>query len=306
MNSTSIPESSSSWEESPYGYVPTRYVTLIFLVWFGVSTMLHIFQAIKARTWFMTYTVVLAGIGEALAWGGRLWSSYEPSSEDPFMMQITTAVISPTPLLAATFIITGIIITQLGPSYSRLPPRLYSAIFLTSDLIALVVQAVGGALASIQDDPSMGANIMLGGIVFQTVVIIVYSIVTSEFLWRYLKDKPIANRPSAKTGRGFLYTKLKWMIAALGASTVLLFIRAIYRIIELSEGWSGTVITTEWYFNVFDGVPVGLAFTLLNVCHPGWMIHPIRDIFRPENLEMGEAKKFGSSSQDSTRASSTV
>ncbi|TFK97971.1 RTA1-domain-containing protein [Pterulicium gracile] len=304
MNTTSIlPATESPEDRSLYGYTPTTYVTLIFLVWFGVSTLLHVFQAIKTRTWFMLYTATLAGLGETLAWVGRLWSSYSPTSRNAFMMQITTAIMSPTPLLAAIFIISGIVITQLGPSYSRFPSKLYTIIFLTCDTIALVAQGVGGALASTQDDPTTGGNIMLGGIVFQTAVIIAYSIITIEFMWRYLKDKPIANRASVKTGRGFLYTKLKWMIAALCVCTTLLFIRAIYRIIELSEGWRGAVITTEWYFNVFDGVPVGLGITLMNVCHPGWIIHPVRDIFRPENSEFAETKKSGSGSQDSTQAS---
>lgn len=55
--------------------------------------------------------------------------------------------------------------------------------------------------------------------------------------------------------------------------------------------------------DVFDGVPVGLGITLMNVCHPGWIIHPVRDIFRPENSEFAETKKSGSGSQDSTQAS---
>lgn len=85
---------------------------------------------------------------------------------------------------------------------------------------------------------------MLGGIVFQTgklrwalksrllgdyslpiVVIVVYSMCSGEFFFRYLKDRPIIGRPSVKIGRGVMYLKVKWMIGALLLSTLLLFIR---------------------------------------------------------------------------------
>ena len=49
--------------------------------------VLHFGQAIHRRAWFLLPTAVLAGIGEMIGWGGRLWSSYEPLADDPYMMQ---------------------------------------------------------------------------------------------------------------------------------------------------------------------------------------------------------------------------
>ena len=111
--------------------------------------------------------------------------------------RITTTIISPSFLTAALFKIVGDIIILLGPDYSRLKPvtckqpfptscicsvdviahahahDLDLAVFITLDVAALVVQAVGGAQASIAaqtgNDPEPGGDIMLYGIVVQLI-----------------------------------------------------------------------------------------------------------------------------------------
>jgi len=50
--------------------------------------------------------------------------------------------------------------------------------------------------------------------------------------------------------------------------------RSIYRTIELADGWNGRIITTEWYFNVFDATPIVLAMVAINIFHPGRLISP--------------------------------
>jgi len=110
-------------------------------------------------------------------------------------VRITTTIISPSFLTAALFKIVGDIIILLGPDYSRLKPvtckqsfhmsclcsvdviahahDLDLVVFITLDVAALVVQAVGGAQASIAaqtgNDAEPGGDIMLYGIVVQLI-----------------------------------------------------------------------------------------------------------------------------------------
>jgi len=110
-------------------------------------------------------------------------------------VRITTTIIAPSFLTAALFKIVGDIIILLGPKYSRLKPvtckqffpasclcrvdvsaythYLDLVVFITLDVAALVVQAVGGAKASIaaqtNNDPQPGGDIMLYGIVVQLI-----------------------------------------------------------------------------------------------------------------------------------------
>ena len=74
-------------------------------------------------------------------------------------------------MAAGLFFILGTLTNRLGVHYVFLRPKIFSIIFVTCDVIALVIQAIGGANASISftngKDPEPGAKIMVGGIIFQ-------------------------------------------------------------------------------------------------------------------------------------------
>ncbi|KAH6908163.1 RTA1 like protein-domain-containing protein [Coprinopsis sp. MPI-PUGE-AT-0042] len=258
--------------DEQYGYVPSLPVAIVFIVLFSVTT------TIRRRTWFMLGTVVLCGVLEILGWSGRLWAHYDPLGATPFQIQIVSTIIGPTPLLAANFVIFGRIIRRLGSPYSRITARWYTIIFCTCDVISLVVQAVGGAFASMSEtleEANRGGRIMLGGIAFQLAIIVIYSIMATEYCVRYSKNRPIRSFGMKHTefmARGELTSKLRLMLAGLAFNTAYRNFRAVYRTIELSDGWNGRIITTELYFNVLDGAMVVLAIYTFNYCHPGRLL----------------------------------
>ncbi|KAJ7664512.1 RTA1 like protein [Mycena polygramma] len=261
--------------DSQYGYIPTEKVALIFLALFGFSTALHMGQAVYFRMWWLLPTACLCGIGELVGWSGRLWSSFSPSLDDPYMMQITTTIIAPTPLIAVSFILLGRIVERVGPCFSRISPRWYSRIFVSCDFVALVVQGLGGGLAASADDEAganMGAHIMLGGIIFQFVAIIVYTACAIDFLRNYNGSRPVREVQLSARVEHPMDPQVKQMIYALAFSTFVLLVRSVYRIIELATGWHGKIIETEIYFNVFDGAMVVLAIFTINIAHPGLLL----------------------------------
>ncbi|KAJ3809465.1 RTA1-domain-containing protein [Lentinula aff. lateritia] len=262
----------------PYGYRPTRSICILFLCLFGISSLIHFSQALFYRKWFFLYTAVLAGLVEILGWSGRLWSNQNLPNSTAFTMQITCTIMGPTPLLAANFIILAGVIRKFGDCYCRLSPRLYSIIFLSCDFIALAVQGGGGGIASATKDTdtvNLGSHIMLGGIAFQFVVIICYVVLAIEFFWRYSRGRPVRSRSGVVSK---LSTKVavdehdRLMIYALIFNTSCLFLRAIYRTVELTDGFHGKIIETQWLFNVFDGAMIVLAMYAFNVAHPGRLL----------------------------------
>ncbi|KAJ7617381.1 RTA1-domain-containing protein [Roridomyces roridus] len=272
-----------------YGYIPTKAIAILFLALFGLSTILHIGQAARFKTWWLIPTIVLCGIGELIGWGGRLWSSVNHDIHNGFLMQITCTIISPTPLLAASFLVMGRVIPRLGTKYSVLTPRMYTFLFLPCDIIALVVQGLGGGVASSAKPGDLtvanrGSNIMLAGIAFQFAVIIVFSLFTIDFLRRYLWDRPVRNGGST---RGVLTPRLKTIFIALALTSLFLFIRSVYRLIELKDGWLGRVIRTQVYFNVLDGAMVVLAITTWNFLHPGLLLQQSAVERKCGNIELG-------------------
>uniref|UniRef100_A0A8H7XYP2 RTA1-domain-containing protein n=1 Tax=Psilocybe cubensis TaxID=181762 RepID=A0A8H7XYP2_PSICU len=271
-NGTVVDHIDGNDSDNPYGYVPSRTVAIIFLSLFTASTVIHGWQASHYRKWWLLYTACLCGVIELAGWSGRLWSSFSPLLDSPFQMQITCTIIAPTPLLAASFIIFGDIIKILGPMYSRLNPRLYTIIFTSCDVVSLVVQGVGGGLAASSDGPD-GAEM--------AIIILVFCACAIEFGYRYTYGIPFPAgirsprnifRTGHSIGRGDLTIRIQLMCYALVFSTTVLFIRAIYRIIELTDGWNGRIIQTELYFNVLDGAMVVLAIYTLNIFHPGMML----------------------------------
>jgi hypothetical protein len=61
-------------------------------------------------------------------------------------------------------------------------------------------------------------------------------------------------------------------------SIVCIYIRSIYRTIELSQGWSGYLITHESYFIALDGAMMIFSVAVFNVLHPGWLLPSGRTI----------------------------
>ncbi|KAJ6470863.1 RTA1 like protein-domain-containing protein [Mycena sanguinolenta] len=278
-------DSTTDLDDSQYGYTPQEWVAILFLALFGISTVLHAAQATYFRMWWLFPTAVLCGLGELAGWVGRLWSSQNPEANTPFIIQICCTIIAPTPLLAASFMIMSRLVGRLGTSYSLLTPKWFTILFLPCDLIALVVQGVGGGMASSANTlagANKGANVMLGGIGFQFAVIIIFTALASDFSLRYMRNKPIR---TSEAPRGALTLRLKLMASALAFSTVVLIVRSIYRLIELSGGWDGHVIRTEVYFNVLDGGMVTLAIFTLNFVHPGLFLQPA-----PEDADYAAVK----------------
>ncbi|KZT64812.1 RTA1-domain-containing protein [Daedalea quercina L-15889] len=275
MRALDARDSSDDFTENPYGYVPTEWICILFLVLFSLSTAIHFFQLVHTRLWWLIPTVCTAGALEILGWVGRLWSSLNADAENPYLMQIVTTIIAPTPLVAANFVILGELIWRLGPSYSRLSPVWYTAVFVSCDIVSLVVQAVGGGIAATAvnqyESPANGGHIMLAGIAFQMASITVYMLLAAEFVFRFMYDRPARDIVHA-SGRHHFNRNTKLMLLGLTFSSLCIYIRSVYRTVELAEGWDGYIISTQHYFNWLDGGMIALAMFCLNFLHPGYLL----------------------------------
>jgi hypothetical protein len=57
---------------------------------------------------------------------------------------------------------------------------------------------------------------------------------------------------------------------SLALATLCIFIRSVYRVVELSEGWTGHLIRQQWLFVGLEGVMVVVAVVALNSFHPAF------------------------------------
>jgi hypothetical protein len=65
-------------------------------------------------------------------------------------------------------------------------------------------------------------------------------------------------------------TKFRGFLAALAIATICIFVRSVYRVVELSEGWTGYLIKQQGLFIGLEGVMVLVAVIVLNVFHPAF------------------------------------
>ena len=62
---------------------------------------------------------------------------------------------------------------------------------------------------------------------------------------------------------------MKIFLVGMSIVTLMIFIRCIYRTVELLGGWDGYIITYEDFFACFDGFSMIIALGAFNVFHPG-------------------------------------
>ncbi|KAL4873467.1 hypothetical protein BDV12DRAFT_208480 [Aspergillus spectabilis] len=273
--------------ETPYGYAPSLAAGVVFLVLFSITMIGQTVQMIWKRTWWCS-VFAIGSLTEVIGWAGRTWSAECPYNSQAFLMQITTLIIAPTFYTAGVYILLGRFIQILGRESSVLSPRVYLWIFVTCDIVSLVIQAVGGAMASIEadkedGDTTPGTNIMVAGIIFQMASITVFVLCAADFVHRTLRRRLLQSMTGTVVP----------LLAAMIFSVICIYIRSIYRTIELLEGWDGYLITTERFFYALDGAMMVLAAGIFNFIHPGWFLPEAKDTFRNKaEVEQGSSTEL--------------
>lgn len=156
---------------------------------------------------------------------------------------------------------------------ARFRPGTYTIIFCGCDLFSLVLQALGGGIASganTNKQTQLGINIMLAGLSCQVVSLVIFAALCLEFAFR-LRKNPQGWNPdhmelrSSPRFRAFLY--------GLAIATLAIFIRSAYRVAELSGGFHGSLANNEVSFMILEGTMIIIATSCLTFLHPGLAFH---------------------------------
>ncbi|KIJ24103.1 hypothetical protein M422DRAFT_237513 [Sphaerobolus stellatus SS14] len=297
---------STTMQQDPnalYGYVPTFWVCVIFVTLFAALTVLHAIQALffKPRLYWILPTIVLCGAAETVGWQrsfsiGYIYYSvslikqlYRPVLTYSLSM-ISCTILAPVFLTAALYAILGKVISIVGDKYSRLKARAYVKIFLIADTISLFVQGGRGGLSASASTVALSkirTYVTLDGIIFQLVSILCYSVLATEVAYRLAYNKPhVRNQEDRDVRRASgLPTNIFLMMLSLGIATTLVFVRSVYRAIELGDGYAGTIIRTQVWFNVFDALPMTIIMFTLNILSPVFLLrNPEVFVTKPDSV----------------------
>ncbi|KAL8930365.1 MAG: hypothetical protein Q9172_000074 [Xanthocarpia lactea] len=288
MSDMEQPSSCSAFDPTnppSYGYMPSLAAGVAFIILFAIVTTAHLAQTILSRRWWQL-VFVTGAMGELLGWIARTWASQCPYSPTAFKIQISTLIFSPAFFAAGIYIILGYFIHIFGRHTSPLNAKQYLWVFCTIDFFSLLLQAIGGGIASAAADESdgdleIGTNIMIAGIIFQLAANLIFTGFFARVVAKtYKTGKGILNvdelaiiRPGATTTRPATTTsRLRILFAATSVSTLALIVRGIYRSIELLQGWRGYLITTEGYFIGLDGALMVIAVAVFVVANSHWLL----------------------------------
>jgi hypothetical protein len=146
-----------------------------------------------------------------------------------------------------------------------------AGIFVTLDVVAFVVQLVGGGMAgpgaSVEAQRN-GLNVYMGGIGMQEGFIVVFLGLVVTFHRDQLHAERVGRVAVEKMGRW------KGMIFALYACLAAITVRIVYRLAEFSGGLgsSNPLPGNEKVLYVLESTPMWLAILVWNVVHPGRFI----------------------------------
>lgn len=131
---------------------------------------------------------------------------------------LITLTIGPAFLSASIYLCLGRIVTAYGAHLSRFKPRTYTIVFVTCDIISLILQAVGGAIAadaSQPDDEKLGEHIMLAGLIFQVISLVLFSLRCIDFGLRVRKSPLQRNQAFTFVTRSFKFKSFLWSMCSL-------------------------------------------------------------------------------------------
>ena len=189
---------------------------------------------------------------------------------------------------------------------------MYPRVFIPCDVLSLVLQAAGGGIASVAShqnkSPRLGDHIMVAGLAFQVFTLLVFMVLCGDFAVRTVRrmrmmgagqalDPTHAKLRGSKLFRAFL--------GALTLATVCIFVRSVYRVVELGEGWEGALIKNQGLFIGLEGVMVVVAVLLLNLFHPGLCFRegyerPVKGSEKSEKMGKGRWWKKGVQSNEAS------
>ena len=168
--------------------------------------------------------------------------------------------------MAPSFLAAGIYVTlkhvvlYCGPEHSRLKPRLYPWIFIGMDFGSIVLQAIGGGVASAADAGNKnehllvnaGDGLIVAGIAFQVFTMAVCGIFMIDYFRRFHKAKKASIMMSTRAVDGVpgseweknradpnVKRNFRLFCPAIGIAFLAIWIRCIYRLPEMAGGTQG-------------------------------------------------------------------
>ncbi|RHZ64932.1 RTA1 domain-containing protein [Aspergillus thermomutatus] len=238
-------------------YMPSLPGTALYLVLFLIMLLVQIYQGFRSRTWSYLACMTCGLLLEVVGYGGRLMLHANPFNFSGFLQYLICLTIGPAFITAAIYLCFRRVIIIYGESFSRIKSRTYAIVFVTCDLLCLILQAAGGAVTATagreQDGlRHTGINIMITGLAAQVASLGAFMALAIDYLWRLRRQRQ-SQSCMASSGVSWKWRGFLWVTLGLGIATFLIFIRSIFRTAELNGGFSSDLANDEIAFMILEG-----------------------------------------------------
>ncbi|KAL8676846.1 MAG: hypothetical protein Q9186_006673 [Xanthomendoza sp. 1 TL-2023] len=268
-----------------YGYTPNLALAVLAIVLFLLLLLFHIFRLYTTRLYAFSILLIFTTLCEIVGYIFRLRSSPPPVGNPyaviNFIVQYFFIVCAPVFLSAAIYTtLTSFIGVLSRPDNAdggrKLSPlglskKTILGIFITSDVIATVVQVAGAALIGVSQSnrksPVTANNILLAGLAFQVFSFLVFLVLLFIFLRN--SKKVMMSTSTAEGGKGNM---MQMYTVALVVSSVLVYLRTCFRLAETSQGIGGYASSHEAFFGALEFAPIVVAIGMLGWWHPGRLV----------------------------------
>ncbi|KUJ21592.1 RTA1-domain-containing protein [Mollisia scopiformis] len=256
-----------TYEQAWFNYVPSLPGNALYEGIFALLLLTQLGLGFRYKTWGFSLGMVLGLILEVTGYIGRIELHYNPFKKSGFLVYLVPLTMGPAFLSAAIYLCLSRIVVLYGTRLSRFSPRTYTITFISCDIFSLVLQAIGGGMASTSNSQSSlhtGEHIMVAGLSFQVASLLLFIGLCTDFAFA-VRRAGISNSAN-KIYNIFLF---KAFLFALVIATIGIFIRSVFRVAELSKGFHGPLDNQEGTYMVLEGMMIIIASLSLTVFHPG-------------------------------------
>ncbi|KAI5921834.1 RTA1 like protein-domain-containing protein [Camillea tinctor] len=263
-----------AYEHSYYQYRLWLAPNVVYGSIFAASLLGYalVYALTRRRGGLFTLCMVLGLACEIAGYAGRVASWRNQWRAAGFIVQVTNLTFAPAFLSAAVYLCLRKIVRAFGDANSRIPPAWYARIFIPCDILCLLAQSGGGTLSALavkqRSSTDTGDSIVLVGLSLQVATLLVFIGLVVDFAVRTYLNSPSALDPHPAMVAVRASGRFRGFAAALALSTVCIFVRCVFRIVEMSGGYAGPLMARQDLFVAFEGFMISVAVLALNLFHP--------------------------------------
>ncbi|PNS15088.1 Protein RTM1 [Sphaceloma murrayae] len=259
-------------DEYIWKYLPSIPAAAIFTALFFIGGVLVSIRMVRTSTYFVI-PFLLGAIFECVGYIFRIVGYFDTSALAPFIVQSLLLLVAPALYAASIYMVLGRIIRYVrGEQYSIIRVKWLTKIFVTGDIVSFLVQgAGGGSSASTSEDASdKGNTLIIVGLVIQIVLFSFFAVTAVVFHIRVRK----AREPMRWN------TEVKWesLLYMLYATSILILIRSVFRLIEWVQGEDGYLLSQEWPLYIFDALLMWAATMVFWWWYPAGITGSVGDV----------------------------